>query len=35
MSPYGAVPVKSAPFLFNAYNAPSVERYHRHLLILR
>ena len=23
MSPYGAVPVKSAPFLFNAYNAPS------------
>jgi hypothetical protein len=23
MSPYGAVPVKSAPFLFNAYKAPS------------
>jgi hypothetical protein len=23
MSPYGPVPVKSAPFLFNAYNAPS------------
>lgn len=23
MSPYGAVPVKSAPFLFNAYSAPS------------
>lgn len=23
MSPYGAVPVKSAPFLFNAYSAPA------------